>query len=98
MKKEVFSPSWIDQLWEYTCNGDLANSVIGLAMEMRERYIEKKASEIDTWYRKEGYMTESMAHLLYDMRDFMLKRADYLYSNADDIRAAFEDVETKEHA
>ena len=60
MKKEVFSPTLIDVLWGYTLDCDLLNGVSGLAIsasEMREHYLDHKASQIAKKQPARGYLT-----------------------------------------
>ena len=93
MKKEIFSPSWIDVLWDYTLKGDLLNSVDGLAMDMQERYIQHRVSKYRAEARKNNdCLTPNQTNELRDMLDYLLDRVDFLYANAQDVRAAFEEA------
>ena len=90
MSKQIFSPRWIDVLWNYTLKGDLLNGVLGLALEMGENRIEQITDRILKAQRERGFGTSEEAELLKFMLDSMLNSADVFYENAEDIRAAFE--------
>lgn len=90
MRKGIFPEHNIYNLLEYTLEGNLLGGVSLLALEIDEVYIEKRTWKIEKDVKANGgCLTPHQTDELIFMLDWMLKRVDLRFDNAEDVREAF---------
>ena len=93
MRKSIFPEHNIYTLLEYTLEGNLLGGVSFLAIEIGERYIEDRAWKIEKDVKANGgCLTPDQTDELLFMLDWMLRRVDLRFDNAEDVREAFAEL------
>ncbi len=93
MSKSIFPEHNIYNLLEYTLEGNLLGGVSLLAMEIDEIYIGDRAWKIEKDVKANGgCLTPDQTDELLFMLDWMLRRVDLRFDNAEDVREAFAEL------